>query len=331
MPAFEDKIVQRAVAMRLGAIDEHDFHDGSYGFRAGRSPHQARHVWRERCRHEPIGGIVDADVSAFFDSLDHEWLCAGLTPRVKDGAILRLSRKWLTAGVLEGDTLSYPERGSPQGGVLSPRRANRFLDHVWEEWVEREVKPRMRGRCVLLRYADDFVIGCERGDDARRILAVLAKRFARFQRTIHPQKTRLVQFQPPRRQDAGARGDGTFDVLGLPHDWARSRRGYGVIKRRTAKKRLRRAMRAVWHGCRAHRHEPIREQYRQRRATLRGHDQSYGIRGNSRQLEALYRGVEHAWRYGVSRRGGPRTIRWELFANLRAVFPLPTPRIVHSI
>ena len=225
MPACEDKIVQRAVAMLLGAIDEQDFHDGSYGFREGRSPHQALHVWRERCMHEPSGWIVDAEVSAFFDRLDHDLWCAVLTPRVKAGAILRLIRKWLKAGVLEGDTRSDPERGSPQGGVISPLRANIFLDHVWDEWLEREVKPRMRGRCFLLRSAEAFVIGCEREDDARRILAVLAQRFARFQLTIHPQKTRLVQFQPPRRQDAGESGDGTFDFRGLTHYWARSRRG----------------------------------------------------------------------------------------------------------
>lgn len=189
----------------------------------------------------------------------------------------------------------------------------------------------MKGRCFLIRYCDDFVIGCEREEDARRILAVLPKRFARFNLAMHPQKTRLVKFQPPRRQEEGERGDGTFDCLGLTHDWATSRRGYWVIKRRTAKKRLRRAMRAVWHWCRTHRHDPIREHYRQLRAKLRGHYQSDGIRGNDRKLEALYRGVERAWRYWLSRRGGPRTIRWETFAKLRAVLPLPTPRIVHSI
>jgi group II intron reverse transcriptase/maturase len=273
MPTLEDKMVQRAVAMLLGAIYEPDFHAGSYGFREGRSPHQALHVVRERCMQEHIGWIVDADGSAFFDSLDHDLLCEVLTQRVQDGAILRLIRQWLQAGGLEGDTLSDPERGSPQGGVISPLLANVFLDQVLDEWFEREVKPRMRGRCFLLRCADDFVIGCEREDDARRILAVLPKRFARFQLTIHPQKTRLVEFQPPRRQDGGASGDGTFDFLGLTHYWARSRRGSWVIKRRTAKTRLRRAMRAVWHWCRTHRHDPLRAQYRQLCQKLRGYYQ----------------------------------------------------------
>jgi RNA-directed DNA polymerase len=331
MPAFEDKVVQRAVAMLLGAIYEQDFHDCSYGFREGRSPHQALHVLRERCMQEHIGWIVDADVSAFFDSLDHDLVCAVLRQRVNDGAILRLLRKWLRAGVLEGETLSYPERGSPQGGVLSPMLANTFLDHVLDEWLAQEVKPRMKGRCLLIRFADDFVIGCEREEDARRILMVLPKRFARFKLTIHPQKTRLVQFQPPRQEGDGEHGDGTFDFLGLTHYWATSRRGYWVIKRRTAKKRLRRAMRAVWHWCRTHRHEPLRAQYRALCQKLRGHYQYYGIRGNYRKLEALYRHVERAWRYWLSRRGGPRTIPWATFANLHAVLALPLPRIVHHI
>jgi RNA-directed DNA polymerase len=331
MPAFEDKIVQRAVAMLLGAIYEQDFHECSYGFREGRSPHQALHVLRERCMHDRLGWIIDADVSAFFDSLDHDLVCEVLTQRVNDGTIRRLIRKWLRAGVLEGETLSYPERGNPQGGVISPMLANLFLDHVLDEWFERDVMPRMKGCCVLIRFADDFVIGYEREDDARRILAVLPKRFARFKLTIHPQKTRLVRFQPPRGLDEGERGDGRFDFLGLTHYWAKSRRGYWVIKRRTAKKRLWRAMRAVWHWCRAHRHDPIRAQYRALCQKLRGHYQYYGIRGNYRKLEALYRSVERAWRYWLSRRGGPRTIPWAMFANLRAVLALLLPRIVHHI
>jgi RNA-directed DNA polymerase len=331
MPAFEDKVVQRAVAMLLGAIYEPDVHDCSYGFREGRSPHQALHVWRERCMQEHSGWSVDAEVSACFDSVDQDLWCEVLRQRVNDGAILRVIRKWLWAGVLEGETRSDPERGSPQGGVVSPRRANTCLDHVLNAWFEREVKPRMKGRCLRIRFADDVVIGGEREGEARRMLVVLPKRCARCKLTIHPQKTRLVQFQPSRQEDAGERGDGTFDFLGLTHDWATSRRGDWVITRRTAKKRLRRALRAVWPGCRTHRHDPLRDQYRMLCQKLRGHYQYDGIRGNYRRLEALYWGVERAWRYWLSRRGGPRTLRWETFASLRAVLVLPLPRIVHNI
>jgi RNA-directed DNA polymerase len=184
---------------------------------------------------------------------------------------------------------------------------------------------------VLIRFADDFVIGCAREDDARRMLVGLPKRLARFQLTIHPQKTRLVRFQPPRQEDDGECEAGTFDVLGLTHDWATSRRGYWVIKRRTATKRLRRAMRAVWPWCRTHRHDPLRDPYRVLCQKLRGHYPYDGIRGNYRKLEALYRCVERAWRYGLSRRGGPRPIRWETFANRRAVLALPLPCIMPNL
>jgi group II intron reverse transcriptase/maturase len=331
IPAFEDKMVQRAVVMLLGAIYEQDFWDGSYGFRQGRSPHQALQELREQCMAGDIGWIVDADVSAFFDSLDHDLVRERLRQRVADGTILGLIGKWLTAGVVEGETLSYPERGSPQGGVVSPMLANVVLHYVLDEWFEREVKPRMKGRCFLLRVADDFVIGCEREDDARRIMAVLPKRFARFGLTIHPQKTRLEAFRKPGRTVESGHGNGTFEFLGFTHYWTTSRRGYWVIKRTTAKKRLRRAMKAVWQWCRNHRHDPLREQYRRLSQKLQGHYQYYGIRGNYRKLAVLYQMAETAWRYWLSRRSQQSAIRWEKFCKLLEVYPLPKPSIVHGI
>ena len=179
-PTFEDKIVQRAVAMLLEAIYEQDFYDGSYGFRQGRSPHEALHELRERCMTEGIGWIVDADVSGYFDSIDRTRLREVLRQRVNDGRILRLIGKWLRAGVMEEGALTHPETGVVQGGVISPVLANIFLHHVLDAWFEREVQPRMKGRCFLIRFADDFVIGCELEADARKIMAVLPKRFARF-------------------------------------------------------------------------------------------------------------------------------------------------------
>jgi RNA-directed DNA polymerase len=331
IPAFEDKLVQRAVVMLLGAIYEQDFCDCSHGFREGHSPHQALHELREQCMERDIGWIVDADVSAFFDSLDHDLLRERLQQRIADGRIIGLIGKWLKAGVVEGDTLSYPERGSPQGGVVSPMLANIFLHEVLDAWFEREVKPRMKGRCFLIRFADDFVIGCERENDARRIMAVLPKRFARFGLTIHPQKTRLVAFRKPDRSTESDAGNGTFEFLGFTHYWTKSRRGYWVIKRVTAKKRLRRAMKAVWQWCRNHRHEPLREQHRKLSRRLRGHYQYYGIRGNYGKLEALYEWADKAWRYWLSRRSQQSAIPWVTFYRLRSMYPLPQPSIVHSI
>jgi len=190
-PTFEDKIVQRAVVMLLGAIYEQDFHGFSHGFREGHSQHQALHELREQCVNMNVGWILDADVSGFFDNLDRGLLREFIKRRVNDGGVLRLIGKWLNAGVLEGEILTYAEKGTPQGGVVSPMLSNIFLHYVLDEWFVRDVQPRMKGRCFLLRFADDFIIGCELDEDARRIMEVLPKRFDRFGLAIHPEKTTL--------------------------------------------------------------------------------------------------------------------------------------------
>jgi group II intron reverse transcriptase/maturase len=329
-PTFEDKIVQRAVVMLLGAIYEHQFYDFSYGFRQGRSAHQALDELRQRSNTMNIGWIVDADVSGFFDNLDHKLLREFIKRRVNDGGMLRLIGKWLKAGVLEEEVLTYPEKGTPQGGVVSPMLANIFLHYVLDEWFVKDVKPRMKGRCFLIRFADDFVIGCEWEEDARRILEVLAKRFARFGLTIHPQKTALVMFKRPPSNEPKS-GNGTFDFLGFTHFWAKSRRGNWVIKRKTATKRLRRAMKSLWQWCRHHRHLPLKEQHRILCLKLQGHFQYYAIRNNSRLLGKFYRHAQKAWRYWLSRRSNTSYIRWEKFERLLRTYALPRPRILHDI
>ena len=330
-PTFEDKIVQRAVAMLLGAVFEQDFYDFSHGFREGHSPHQALKELREQCLKVNAHAIVDADVSGFFDTMDWRWIREFVQRRVNDGAILRLIGQWLHAGVLEGENLIYPETGSPQGGVISPMLANIYLHYVLDDWFVREVQPRMQGRCFLIRFADDFVIGCEREEDARRIMEVLPKRFNGFGLTIHPEKTALIAFgKPAPRQGSGA-GNGTFDFLGFTHYWARSRRGNWVIKRRTAQKRLRRAMKVLWEWCRDHRHLPLKVQHGILCAKLRGHYQYYGIRHNYRILELVLRHAERAWRYWLSRRSQKSAIPWEDYERLLGKLPLPRPRIVHPI
>jgi RNA-directed DNA polymerase len=330
-PAFEDKIVQRAVAMLLEAIDAQDFRDGSYGFRPGRSPHQALHAVRERCLQEGIGWIVDADVSGYFDSIDRTRLREVLRQRVNDGRIMRRIGKWLRAGVMEDGVLHHPETGVVQGGVISPVRANVFLHHVLDAWCEREVRPRLRGRAFLMRFADDFCIGCELARDARKIMAVLPKRFARLGLTIHPEKTALIAFGKPDARQASANGNGTFEFLGLTHYWAKSRRGFWVIKRRTARKRLQRTKKSLWRWCRTNRHAPVTYQYRMLCLKLRGHFRYYGIRGNFRLLEEVRRYAEKAWRYWLSRRSSKSAIGWEKFQRLLQTYALPTPKIVHAI
>ena len=330
-PTFEDKIVQRAVAMLLGAIYEQDFQDFSYGVREGRSPHQALNELREQCLGKNIHWIIDADISGFFDSIDHDLLREAIRHRVNDGSILRLIGRWLTAGVSDGGDLTYPETGSPQGGVISPVLSNIFLHHVLDEWFVRDVQPRMKGRCFLLRFADDFVIGCEVEEDARRIMAVLPKRFARFHLTIHPQKTRLMGFRKPARRETADTGNGTFDFLGFTHYWAKSRLGNWVLKRRTAKKRVRRAKQALWQWCRHNRHRPLKEQYQALCQKVRGHYQYYAIRGNYRALESLLASVRKAWRYWLGRRSRESYIPWDKFERILKAFPLPRPKIIHQV
>lgn len=330
MPAFESKVVERAVVTLLGAVYEQDFYDCSYGFRPGRSPHQALTALRNQCAWENINWVVDADVSGCFDNIPKGPLLEVIRQRVNDGGILRLIGKWLNAGVLDGEELFYPEKGTPQGGVISPLLANIYLHEVLDVWFERDVKPHMKGRCFLLRFADDFIIGCEQESDAQRLMTVLPKRFGRYGLTIHPTKTKLVKFSRPKLNDEG-KGNGTFDFLGFTHYWARGRKGTWVVKRKTAAKRLRRAGNRVWQWCQKYRHDPMREQCKTLRAKLRGHYQYYGIRSNYACLHTYYEHVQRAWRSWLARRGGKKRMTRRRFAELLVVFPLPRPRIVHQI
>ncbi len=331
-PCFEDKIVQRAVVMILEAIFEPDFHGFSHGFRKGHSAHQALHELREQCHKLHINWIVDADVSGFFDTIDRSRLRELIKQRVNDGGILRLIGKWLNAGVLEGGKLSYPDQGIPQGAVASPLLANVFLHYVLDEWFVKEVQPRMRGRCFLSRFADDFIIGFESKADARRVMAVLAKRFGRFNLSIHPEKTALIAFNKPLSREPSAKGKGTFEFLGFTHYWDKTSRGYWVIKRKTLGKRLCRFMKGIWRWCRGNRHEPLTEQYRMLCAKLRGYYQYYGIRGNIRALKAVFEHTRRAWRYWLSRRSHKGHLNWQKYeASVRDKLPLPNPRIIHNI
>jgi RNA-directed DNA polymerase len=313
--------------MILGAVYEQDFESFSHGFREGHSQHQALSELREKCREIGVAWIVDADVAGFFDNLDHSLLLKIIKLRVNDGAIIRLIGKWLNAGVMEGMTLIHPETGTPQGGVISPVLSNIFLHHVLDRWYVRTVRDRLKGRSFLIRYADDFIMGCEQEDDAKRVMAALPKRFSLFKLTIHPTKTKLIRFKRP----SSGTESGTFDFLGFTHFWAKTRQGYWVIKRKTAKKRIRRAMKALWQWCRDHRHENMMEQYKTLCLKLRGHYQYYGIRSNYKMLEVVMEHVDNAWHYWLSRRSNESYIPWDIWERLRRTFPLPKPRIYHAI
>jgi hypothetical protein len=257
--------------------------------------------------------------------------------RVRDGVLVRLIGKWLNAGVLEEGTVRYPEAGTPQGGVISPLLANIFLHEVLDVWFEQEIKPRLTGRAVLIRYADDAVLGFSHEEDARRVLAVLPKRFGKYGLSLHPDKTRLIEFRRPPRS-GGPKGPldaprrrGTFDLLGFTHYWARSRRGYWVIKRKTATDRLSRAITRIGRWCREHRHLPVGEQQRALAQKVRGHYGYYGITGNSRLLDDFLRAVERRWHYWLNRRSQQRSWTWERFRRFLRARPLPPAVPIHSL
>jgi RNA-directed DNA polymerase len=332
VPTFEDKVLQRAVAMVLEPIYEQDFLDCSYGFRPGRSAHQALQVWRDELMRIGGGWVIELDVERFFDTLDKAQLRAFVRRRVRDGVVLRLIGKWLNAGVLEDGAVRYPEAGTPQGGVASPLLANIFLHYVLDVWFEQDIKPRLTGQAVLIRYADDAVLGFSQEEDARRVLAVLPKRFAKYGLSLHPEKTRLIDFRPPRGPHGPTEGRRrrTFDLLGFSHYWAKSRRGYWVIKQKTATDRLSRAITRIGGWCREHRHTPVGEQHRELSQKLRGHYGYYGITGNSYGLSHFLSEVKRRWQYWLNRRSDRGGWTWERFARYLRAHPLPPPISVHS-
>ena len=328
MPEFEDKIVQRAVEMLMSAIYEEKFYDFSHGFRKGHSQHKALHELREQCRQLKINWILIADITGLFDNIDHQKLLGFIRRRVNDGAILRLIGKWLNAGVMEEDRLEYPDKGTPQGGVISPLLSNIFLHYVLDEWIAKEVEPRMKGKCFIIRWADDFIIGFQLETDANRVKGVLPKRFNRFGLELHPDKTSLVRFGRPPTNARGQQKSGTFDFLGFTYYWGMSLQGYPVIKKKTARKRLNRYLKMTWNWCKENRHDPIQEQHQTLCAKLRGYNQYFGVRCNYKAIEAAYEYTEKAWRYWLSRRSHKGKV---LYETLQKAFPLPKPRIVHNI
>jgi group II intron reverse transcriptase/maturase len=337
IPTFEDKLLQRAVSMVLEAIYEQEFYPFSYGFRPRRGPHDALQLLRDGLMAMGGGWVLEVDIKSFFDTLDHGHLRAFLDQRVRDGVLRRAIDKWLKAGVLEDGKLSYPDEGSPQGGVISPILANIYLHEVLDRWFEETVKPRLRGKAFVVRFADDFLIAFSLESDARRVHEVLPRRFEKFGLTIHPEKTRLVRFFRPRRDSTGTGQDsqggspGSFVLLGFTHFWSRSLQGNWVIKRRTASSRFRRALGRIDDWCRQNRHVAIKEQQRQLSLKLHGHYGYYGITGNSHAIGRFRYWVGRMWRRWLNRRSQHARMPWDKFNRLLKAYPLPPARCVHSV
>lgn len=275
------------------------------------------------------GWVVEIDIKDYFGNLDHKHLRSFLDQRVRDGVIRRSIDKWLAAGVLEEGQLSYPESGSPQGGVVSPIVSNIYLHEVMDKWFENVVKPKLIGRAFMIRVADDIVCVFKEEADAKRFYKVLPQRFAKYGLELHEVKTRLVDFRQPPTKGSGC--SESFDLLGFTHRWGLSRKGNLVVQKTTSRNRLIRAAKAIYQWCKANLHMPLKEQHRQLVLKLRGHYGYYGITGNVRQLQKFQYLTTLAWRKWLNRRSQKAALNWQKYTLILERYPLPPARIVHSV
>jgi RNA-directed DNA polymerase len=327
MPTVENKVLERAVAMLLEPVYEQEFMDSSYGFRPRRSAHQALEATRSAVMEMGGGWVLDVDLRQYFDTIPHRQLREILDQRIGDGVIRRLIGKWLKAGVWEAGKVTYPEAGTPQGGVISPMLSNIYLHTVLDRWFEEEIKPQLQGKAALVRFADDFVVVCAERVDAESLLGQIRERFAAYGLTIHPEKTRIVDFRHPWKSE---RKPQTFDFLGFTHYWGKTRKGGFAVKRKTQGKKFRAALQRVEEWCKKNRHRELREQHSLLCAKLQGHYAYYGIRGNSRTLANYWHTVKQRWHYWLMRRSRQRHNSARLWQTLLQHFALPRPRIVHG-
>jgi RNA-directed DNA polymerase len=326
--SLEDKIVQGALREVLGAIFEQDFLECSYGFRPNRSAHDALRAVDQMVSREGITVILEADVQAFFDSIDRKRLLELLQIRVADPPFLRLLGKCLHVGVLDGEEFSKPEEGTAQGSIISPMLGNVYLHYVLDLWFERDIKPRLKGHARLIRYADDWVLGFARQDDAVRVLDVLHKRMAKYGLTLHPNKTRLIPFTRPRLGQNGRSGPGTFDFLGFTMYWCKTRRGGWRLGMKTRKARIQRTLVNLGEWCRRHRHRPLKDQHAALSRRLRGHYQYFGVNGNSRSLQQVLHRTQRLWLKWLQRRSqrGDR-LTWKRFGAYLKAHQLPQAQV----
>ena len=324
--ALEDKIVQKAVTTLLDIIYEPLFHDFTHGFRSGHSQHGAIAELRNKCLSLNINWVLSADITGLFDNIDHVLLRDTLRIRMNDGDIIKLIGKWLNAGVVEGENFSQSETGTPQGGVISPVLSNIFLHYVLDDWYVKEVLPEIKGKCFLIRFADDFIMGFQLESDAKDLLARLPERFSQYKLELHPKKTRLIAFGKPAMNGPGRE---TFDFLGFTFHWAKSLKGNWVLKKKTSRKRRNRFMRMTWQWCKDNRHEPIEEQHETLCSKLRGYYQYFGVRGNYKVLEVVYEFAIRSWKNWLGRRHRDGQISHIKFGDILRSYPLPRPRIVH--
>ncbi len=329
--ALEDKIVQRAVVEVLNAVYEEDFRGFSYGFRPGRSPHDALDALAVGISRKKVNWVFDADIRDFFTRLDQSWLRRFLEHRIADKRVLRLIDKWLAAGVIEDEQWSATEEGSPQGASISPLLANLYLHHVFDLWADWWRRRRAHGDVIIVRFADDVTVGFEHERDARRFWSELRERFARFGLELHPDKTRLIEFGRFAARNRAARGLGkpeTFDFLGFTHICGKTRDGRFWLRRTTISKRMRAKLREVGDQLKRRRHQPIPVQGRWLASVVRGHMAYYAVPGNIDAVAAFRTQVMRHWYKALRRRSQKTRTTWERMSRIAARW-LPPARVMH--
>ena len=326
IPTIEDKVLQMSVRRVIEPVYEEGFKPFSYGFRPGRSQHQAIDYLFKEVSFGKKHYIIDADIKNYFGTINHGILREFLDKRIKDGVIRRMIDKWLKAGVMESGNISYPEFGTPQGSVISPILSNIYLHYVLDEWFSEQIQPLLKGKSFIVRYADDCVLGFTDKSDAERVMAVLPKRFAKYGLTLHPEKTKLIDLN-----DIRGGNDRSFDFLGFTHFLSRSLKGYMVLKRKTSSKRLTRAISNVSNYMQSNRHMKLKDLIAALNVKLRGHYNYYGVTFNTRSLNGFYEAVKRRLFKWLNRRGGKVKLSWDRFSSLVEKWqPLLKPSIRHS-
>jgi group II intron reverse transcriptase/maturase len=329
--ALEDKIAQRATVEVLTGIYETDFLGFSYGYRPGKSQHKALDALFTGLLTRRVNWVLDGDISSFFDKLDHEWLIKFVEHRIADRRVVRLIRKWLNAGVLEAGEWRCSEEGTPQGGSASPLLANLYLHYVFDLWVQHWRKTKAKGDVIVVRWADDFVVGFEHQQDAEQFHHELAERFAKFKLKLHPEKTRVIEFGRWAARQRQARGQGkpeTFNFLGFTHSCSQTRKGKFTVLRRTMSKRKRAKLKEIKTELRQRLHYPVPEVGRWLRLVVAGHNRYYGVPANLRSLSAFRFHVGRAWYRTLRRRSQKTRLTWERMRRL-IKFWLPQPALHH--
>ncbi len=331
VPTLEDKIVQRATVEVLNAIYENDFVGFSYGFRPGRDQHQALDAVNVAIWNQKINWVLDADIRSFFETLKHEWIVKFIQHRVGDQRVVRLIQKWLAAGVLESGKLTHSDEGTVQGGSISPLLANLYLHYVFDLWVQWWRSQPHRGDVIVIRYADDFVLGFQHRDKAEEFLTALHERFAKFGLELHADKTRLLEFGPYAKENRKRRGERrpeTFDFLGFTHRCGRTSKGVFTVVRTTSRKKMVAKLREVKVELRARMHQPVPAQGKYLRSVISGHVRYYGVPGNSKDINVFRSIVCRQWRRSLSRRSQNGHVTWARMNRLIKCW-LPKAHICH--